>query len=131
MVLITVLAHGAGLLFLTRVLRLEAREEAAERIGPVSLRGIVVTVAVILALFALHGIEIWAYALLYDGLGAVEGLRNAVYFSTITYGAIGYDDAAMAEEWRLVAAIEGINGIILIGWSTAFFVTVIGRVRRF
>ena len=35
---------------------------------------------------------------------------------------VGYSDAAMAEQWRLVSAIEGINGIILIGWSTAFFV---------
>ena len=32
--------------------------------------------------------------------------------------------------WRLVSAIEGINGIILIGWSTAFFVTLIARMRR-
>jgi hypothetical protein len=36
----------------------------------------------------------------------------------------------MAEQWRLVSAIEGINGIIFIGWSTAFFVTLMGRLRR-
>ena len=64
-------------------------------------------------------------------LGAVETLRDAVYFSTITYGAIGYSDEKMAEQWHLVSAIEGINGIVLIGWSTAFFVTVIGRMRGF
>ena len=27
-------------------------------------------------------------------------------------------------------AIEGINGIVLIGWSTAFFVTLVGRLRQ-
>jgi hypothetical protein len=48
----------------------------------------------------------------------------------VTYGAIGYDDSAMAVEWRLVSAIEGINGIILIGWSTAFFVMIVARMRR-
>ena len=85
---------------------------------------------VILGLFVLHGFEIWLYAFLYLGIGSIEGLREAIYFSTITYGAIGYSDAAMAEEWRLVSAIEGINGIILIGWSTAFFVTLIARMRR-
>ena len=95
-----------------------------------SRRGLTVTLAVILGLFALHGIEIWSYAFLYLAIGSVEGLREAVYFSTITYGAIGYSDAAMAERWRLVSAIEGINGIILIGWSTAFFVTLIARMRR-
>ena len=130
MVVLTVAIHGTGLYALTRLLRIEALEEAAERIRPISLRGAIATLSVILGLFALHGLEIWLYAFLYEGLGAVDGLRNAVYFSTITYGAIGYDDAAMAEDWRLISAIEGINGIILIGWSTAFFVTVIGRLRR-
>ena len=130
MVVLTVTIHGTGLYGLTRLLRIEALEEAAERIRPISVRGAAATLFVILGLFALHGVEIWLYAFLYEALGAVHGLRNAVYFSTITYGAIGYDDSAMAEEWRLISAIEGINGIILIGWSTAFFVTVIGRLRR-
>ena len=129
MVTVTVLVHGAGLYLLSRILRLEAHEELREHLNAISPRGIIATVAVILGLFFLHGIEIWLYAFLYEALGAVQGLRNAVYFSTITYGAIGYDDIAMAEQWRLVSAIEGINGIVLIGWSTAFFVTLV-RLRR-
>ena len=130
MVVLTVTIHGAGLYALTRLLRLEAIEEKQEHLRPISLRGMAATLVVILGLFALHGVEIWLYALLYDAIGAVQGLRESVYFSTITYAAIGYDDAAMADEWRLVSAIEGINGIILIGWTTAFFVMVIGRLRR-
>ena len=130
MVTLTVLMHAAGLYALSRLLRLETREETDEHIHAMSRRGLTATLAVILGLFALHGIEIWSYALLYLAIGSVEGLREAVYFSTITYGAIGYSDAAMAERWRLVSAIEGINGIILIGWSTAFFVTLIARMRR-
>lgn len=130
MVTLTVLIHGAGLYALTRILRIEIEEEAAERTHPLSPRGIAATVGIVLGLFCLHGIEIWLYAFLYNLLGAVQGVRNAVYFSTTTYGAIGYDDSAMAERWRLVSAIEGINGIVLIGWSTAFFVTLVGRFRR-
>lgn len=130
MVVTTVIFHAVGLYTVARVLRLEEREEAIEHIHPMSVRGFSVTLAVILALIALHGMEIWLYAFVYDLIGAVQGLRQAVYFSTITYGAIGYDDSAMAEGWRLVSAIEGINGIILIGWSTAFFVTLAARMRR-
>ena len=129
MVVLTVAIHATGLYGLSRLLRLEEREEAVEHVHPLSLRGFAATLIVILALFALHGVEIWSYAFLYLGIEAVTPLREAVYFSTITYGAIGYSDAAMAERWRLVSAIEGINGIILIGWSTAFFVTLIGRMR--
>ncbi len=130
MVLLTVIIHAIGLYSVARFLRLEEREEAVEHIHPLSPRGFAATQAVILRLIALHGIEIWLYAFLYELIGAVDGLRNAVYFSTITYGAIGYDDSAMAEQWRLVSAIEGINGIVLIGWSTAFFVMVVARMRR-
>jgi hypothetical protein len=130
MVLLTVVIHAVGLYAVARLLRLEEREEAAAHIHPLSARGFATTLAVIVSLIALHGTEIWLYAFLYDFLGAVEGLRNAVYFSTTTYGAIGYDDAAMAEGWKLVSAIEGINGIILIGWSTAFFVMIVARLRR-
>ncbi|MEO8175569.1 MAG: ion channel [Sphingomicrobium sp.] len=130
MVFITVAIHAGGIYGLSRLLRLEEREEAEEHVHPLSPRGLTATIIVILGLIVLHGIEIWTYAFLYLGIGAVDGLREAVYFSTITYGAIGYSDAAMAERWRLVSAIEGINGIILIGWSTAFFVTLIARMRR-
>lgn len=131
MVILTVVIHGTGLLTLAKILRLEAKEEAAAHIDALSLRGMLATLSVILGLFALHGVEIWLYAFLYEAIGAVQGMRESVYFSTITYAAIGYDDGAMAERWRLVSAIEGINGIILIGWSTAFFVTVVARLRRF
>lgn len=130
MVLLTVCVHAIGLYALSRLLRLEERDEGDEHIHALSPRGIAATLSVSLGLFFLHGLEIWFYAFLYLVIGSVNGLREAVYFSTITYGAIGYSDASMAENWRLVSAIEGINGIILIGWSTAFFVTLIARMRR-
>ena len=130
MVSLTVAIHASGLYALSRIMRLEERDEAREHIHPMSRRGFAATIIVILGLFVLHGVEIWLYAFVYLVIGSVHGLREAVYFSTITYGAIGYSDAAMVERWRLVSAIEGINGIILIGWSTAFFVTLTARMRR-
>lgn len=127
MVLFTVVIHAGGLGVLGRFLRLEAREETILHVPPMSARNLGFTLALVLALFAVHGVEIWSYALLYLTLGAIPDLTTAVYFSTITYGGIGFDDRYMAEAWRLVSAIEGINGVLLLGWSTAFFVTVVTR----
>jgi hypothetical protein len=127
MVLLTVIIHGAGLAVLGRILRLELRDEDNRHVPQLSARGLGFTLALVLGLFALHGVEIWLYAVLYLALGAVNGLETGVYFSTITYGAIGFSDASMSPAWRLVAAIEGVNGILLLGWSTAFFVTVVTR----
>lgn len=131
MVTLTVFMHTVGLLLLSRLTRFEAREEEKLFIQPYSAAGVVLTMTVVLGLFVLHGLEIWLYALLYLELDAIHHLRDAVYFSTQAYGAIGFGDEALLPEWRIVAGIEGINGVILLGWSTAFFVTVMRRLSHF
>ncbi len=130
MVIFTVIVHGAGLLLLARLLRIELREEVQQQVPPFSLRALSFTIVTVLGLFVIHGVEIWSYAVLYLEIGAVEDLRGAVYFSTITYAAIGYDDYALNPDWQILAAIEGVNGVIMLGWSTAFFVTGITRLLR-
>ena len=130
MVLITVIIHGGGLALLGHSLRSEVQAERAHHLAALSLRSMVFTLALVIGLFTLHGIEIWLYAFLYKALGAVDTLETAVYFSTISYAGIGFDDRSIEPAWRLVAAIEGINGLLLLGWSTAFFVTIVARLGR-
>ncbi len=130
MVILTVALHGVSLGWLGRLLRIEYRAEASQHIGPQSWRAMAFTQAMVLALFALHGVEIWLYAFVYDLLGAVSDFSTALYFSTISYAAIGYTDTAIDPAWRLVGAIEGINGLLLLGWSTAFFVAFLTRLGR-
>jgi len=131
-VAITVLIHGFGLAALVRSLKVMkvriAEDEAVRHHVELSIMGPVLLV--VLALFALHGIEIWFYAIVYLGLGAVPDLEQAIYFSTITYATIGYSDLHIEKAWRVLAAIEGINGVILLGWSTAFFITIVARLKR-
>ena len=128
MVILTVLIHGAGITALARGLRIEA--SIGEEHHHFSMKRAAVILVIVLALFTLHGIEIWLYAAIYLLVGAVQTLEAAVYFSTITYASIGFSDAPMAHSWRLVGAIEGINGVLLLGWSTAFFVTVVARLPK-
>ncbi len=130
MVLSTVAFHGVGLALLDRMLRQEMQDELSRHIPPMSPRVLGFTLLLVLALFALHGIEIWYYAAFYLMLNAVPDLETAVYFSTITYGGIGFSDEYMTHYWRILSAIEGINGVLLLGWSTAFFVTVFSRLGR-
>ena len=130
MVIFTVIIHGGGLAILGRMLRGEVQMERSHHIPGISPRTMAFTLALVLALFVLHGVEIWLYAFLYEAIGAVDNLETAVYFSTISYAGIGFDDRYIAPAWRLVAAIEGINGLLLLGWSTAFFVTIVSRLGR-
>jgi Ion channel len=128
MVITTVLIHGAGIASLARILRFDPAVSEAHH--HFSARHALLILAIVLALFTLHGAEIWLYGIVYLLIGAVGDLEAAVYYSTITYAGIGFDDADMLRRWRLVGAIEGVNGVLLLGWSTAFFVTVVARLRR-
>lgn len=130
MVMLTVGIHGGGLFGISRFLGIEKKLETRVHVDFATPRGLLFTLLLLLTIFVLHGIEIWAYALLYYWNDALPTLAKAVYFSTITYGTIGYDDQDMVGTWQLVAAIEGINGILLLGWSTAFIVTALARVSR-
>ena len=130
MVILTVGIHGLGLALLARGVSGERHAEEVHHLPPLSLRGAVFTLITVLSLFLLHGIEIWSYASLYTIIDAFRDFEEALYFSTISYAAIGYGDALLQPEWRLLGAIEGINGVILLGWSTAFFVNLLMRLRR-
>jgi uncharacterized protein YhhL (DUF1145 family) len=128
MVLVCVVLHGFGLFSLSRALRSEVALERLEHIAPLSRRGAIFTLAAVIAMLALHGIEIWLFALVYLALGAIPELEAALYFSTISYSTVGYNDTHIAHDWRLLGAFESVLGIFLLGWSTAFFFRMIGRI---
>lgn len=83
----------------------------------------------VMGLFGLHTAEIWLYAAVYYALGVLPDFESALYFSTSTFTTVGYGDVVIGPDWRLAAAIEGANGLVLIGWSTAFLVAVTARLR--
>lgn len=130
MVLLTVVIHGVGLFTLIRIMKLETEEEIRRKVHVYSIQGVSATLAIVIGLFFIHGVEIWCYGLLYLAADAMPDLETAIYFSTMTYSTIGYSDMGIPESWRIVAAIEGINGIILMGWTTAFFVPLVARLGR-
>ena len=55
----------------------------------------------------------------YRMVGALPTLGDAFYFSLVTFTTLGYGDVTLDEEWRLLAAFEAANGIIMFGWTTA------------
>lgn len=126
MVTITVLIHLAGLsgLLETMVRRRQPRA------GRSFVRQSSAILVAAFGLFALHTVEIWIYAFLYVFLHAFGTFEEALYFSTVTYSTIGYGDLTLPLAWRILGAIEGANGLLLLGWSTAFFVSIVDEIKK-
>ncbi|MDB5902818.1 MAG: hypothetical protein JWM26_1696 [Betaproteobacteria bacterium] len=88
-------------------------------------------VIVIFGAFAAHAVEMFlygaAYYLLarYLGAGTLSdavrsSLRLCLYFSAETYTSLGYGDIVPAGDLRLLAGMEALNGLLLIGWSASY-----------
>ncbi len=121
---LTVLIQTVGLVILSRLTPLIAQKLGlhSHDIG----RGLVMMMSV-LGIFVVHAMEIWMWAFAYDLLGVVPGFQNALDISTAMFSTVGYGPVPIAPNWRLLTALEGINGFILIGWSAAYLVGVATR----
>ncbi|MCA8899775.1 MAG: two pore domain potassium channel family protein [Hyphomonas sp.] len=128
LVVATFSIHFGGLVGLTALTR-QRGMHPGQRVSVIgqgaSILGMVV------GLFALHSIEIWVYALAYMLLGEFNRLETALYFATSTFTTVGFGDVILSDKWRMLSAAESMNGFLLIGWSTAFLVTLTARVRAF
>lgn len=126
MVGLSVVIHLVGLDVLTdlthwrfrRVIRLGRLDRALVPLG------------IVLGLFVLHGLEIWVYALLYWRMALLPTLEQALYFSTSAYSTVGETGAILPEAWRIVGVLEAVNGMLLIGWSTAFLFQILSHLME-
>ena len=126
MVGLTVIIHFVGLLGLMWALRARGHRFRAHESAVGQGAAIVF---VVLGLVAILTIEIWLYGIVYLSLGVLPDFESALYFSTASFTTIGYGDVVLEKSWRLFGAVEGANGLLLFGWSTAFLIAVTARMR--
>jgi len=116
---VTVVVHTLGLVMLTRWMSWIVHWFRLHRH---SLGKTIAMVTTMLGLFLVHTIEVWLWAFAYIATGVVDSLEAAVYFSTVTFSTLGYGDITPPPDWRVFAALEAMNGFILIGWSIAYLI---------
>ena len=78
----------------------------------------------------LHLVEIAMWAFVYSWRDALPDFTTAVYFSAVTYTTTGYGDIVLPGPWRLVGGIEALTGILMCGWSAAFFFAVVSQMNE-
>jgi hypothetical protein len=88
---------------------------------------IVITASV---LFVGHVLEVLLWAYTYAAVGVAPPGTDLFYFAFGNYTTLGYGDVLPVEQWRLLAPMTALNGIMLIGWSTALIFAVLRRAVR-
>jgi hypothetical protein len=115
--LVTILTHVMGLTALTS---LGSFHLTRARAPWLALDRILIPTLMVYGLVLLHGVEIATYAFAFRWLGATPNLGDAIYFSVASYSTADVAQLDLKPHWREVGALESLNGILLIGWSTAY-----------
>jgi hypothetical protein len=72
----------------------------------------------------LYGVAYWLLASQFDigGMGQPGPLpfTRCLYFSAETYTTLGYGDVLPHGDLRLLAGLEALNGMLLIGWTASY-----------
>jgi voltage-gated potassium channel len=129
LIAITVLIHAVGTTAWVRHLVNKHRDAQ----GWGGRRAMLILVNTALIVFLLHAVEIMLWAGAYLALLPTDELASfeeAVYFSFVTFTTLGYGEITLSAGWRLLSGIEALNGILLVGWTTAMIFSVVQSIWR-
>jgi hypothetical protein len=119
------------LLIATSVIHYEVLRLLTASLAALHVRSRLHLVLVIVVAFGAHFVEILLYGLAYyvlptvfdvGSMGAPGPLPIArcLYFSAETYTTLGYGDVLPHGDLRLLAGLESLNGMLLIGWTASY-----------
>jgi hypothetical protein len=126
MIAVTIVIHGVGTTQWLRYVSLRL-SPAAPRMTPGIRLTLIIQSAIIMVGLHLVEILLWAFAYLLVAADELGTLESAVYFSAVTFTTLGYGDITLSSSWRMLSGFEAINGIVLVGWTTAFLFAVLQR----
>ena len=92
-----------------------------------STRRIVLVAGMGLAVFLAMMLDILLWALFYLRHGAIEDFATSLYFSGVVFTSLGFGDVLPSPQFRLLAPIEALLGLLMSGWGTALLAAVTHR----
>ncbi len=89
---------------------------------------VVKSVMLLLVVGNLGQVAVWA--LLFQLLDEFQRFGDAFYHSAVNFATLGYGDIVMSERYRLLGPLEAINGVLMIGVSTAALMAAFQDIMR-
>ena len=91
---------------------------------------LIVLNGVMLILVAGNLAQVAIWALLFLFVGEFSEFSLAFYHSAVNFATLGYGDMVMSEEHRLLGPLQAINGVLMIGFSTAVLMGVVADILK-
>ncbi|MFT4613131.1 MAG: hypothetical protein ACI9NT_000267 [Bacteroidia bacterium] len=115
-------------LLLKMAIRYYASEEEHLGDGPWATYRILCSVVMLLVIGNLLQVAVWAVVFIF--LGEFSDFATAYYHSAVNFATLGYGDIVMSEKYRLLGPLESINGILMVGITTAALMSVVSQVMK-
>lgn len=101
------------------------RERMGRVLGVAKLTAILVVTLVFIV--GSHTVQVWIWAAAYVFSDVLPDWNTSIYFSLVTYTALGYGDIVLAPGVRIFAAFAAVTGLLAFGISTAYLVSLLSR----
>lgn len=86
---------------------------------------VIVATGTLLVIGHFSEVVVWAYT--YYWVGATPPDTDLIYFAFGNYTTLGYGDVTPVPAWHLLGPLTALNGVMLIGWSTALIFEILRR----
>jgi hypothetical protein len=130
LILLTVILHAFGLVSIReKAVAIHARMSARKHISSTAAAVVIIGGVTVLATL-LHGAEAGLWALIYLFIGALQDPASAVLYSLGALTTYGHQSVFLEPHWRLLGAIEALNGWLLFGLSTAFLFSLLEEISQ-
>lgn len=127
LILLTTTVAGAGFLVLEKALD---RVQGWLRTPPHQPKLLALLIASVFWVLMIVTACVWIWAVALWLLPVFITMEASVYFSIVAFTTLGFGDILLPQDWRLLAGLTAVNGLLMFGFLTAMLVEVLRRVRN-
>jgi hypothetical protein len=85
---------------------------------------------VMIAMTLVNFLQILIWGVLFIGLGEFNAVYDAIYHSAVNFTSLGYGDVVMSARWKLMGPLEAVNGILMLGMTSAALVAIMQHLLK-
>ena len=116
---LTILIHGYGTIYWIKFIRKKYKKKTTKSLSKKIVWILIYSAIFLLSLNFIEAI-VWGFTYyLLPGITEFESIEKAIYFSLVTFTTLGYGDITINSANRMLAGFEAMNGVLLLGWTTA------------